>query len=285
MGKKSICVGALSDVGSVKKSNQDSILVKIGEEAAGEFGIFVVADGMGGLAAGGTASEIAVSEIKHWWEGRLGAILSHAAGYDINNIGKELDSLIYTIHEKVANYGRLIGDKVGTTLSLLFILRDQFIIKHVGDSRIYIINREIQQATLDHSWVEQQVREGKMSRVEAKVHPRRNVLTQCIGASDVLEIYTYNGIVFPQDIFLLCSDGFYNHINDEEIFDASVKYRKSFIENRNTYDIQSVVANFFELVECRGATDNVSAILAFIYEPHKKGFLSKIKGFMLNENT
>lgn len=269
MKKRRFSVGALSDIGYVRKTNQDRILIKIGEEELGEFGVFVVADGMGGLKAGEIASEIVVKEFKYWWDNELTLTIKEMKKIDLDTISVELNRLIFNINKKIIEFGRTIDDRAGTTLSMLLIYRNQYIIKHVGDSRIYKINNDITMLSKDDSWVAEQVRLGIMSVEEAENHPRKNVLMRCVGIKKELEIFGYKGEVFNDDIFLLCSDGFYNLLTKDEIFMSIKQYKEK--------NIQKVLEKLMDIVRARGALDNASAILIYQNnEKKKRSFYQKI---------
>ena len=275
MRGRSFVIGALSDIGSVKKSNQDNILAKVGENESGDFGLFVVADGMGGLAAGEKASEIAVNEFEKWWDESLTFSLSSLKSVAFGEIDRELDQVFKNANNRIQNLGKTLGDRTGTTLSMLFIYGNQYVVKHIGDSRVYIANTELVQLTEDHSWVAQQVREGKMSRDEGKNHPKRNIITQCLGLKRDINIFTTCGNVKDGDTFLVCSDGFYNHLEDIEIVQAVREYRLS------DADVQDIAAKLFNRVKERGASDNASAIIVCQDKSvADRGIISKIRGMM-----
>lgn len=272
MIKRSFSIGVSSEIGYVKRTNQDRILIKIGEEQYGEFGIFVVADGMGGLSAGDIASEMVITEFKTWWHNKLALILNERKQVNINVIDKELNSLIFNVNEKIIEFGKSINSRVGTTLSMLFIHRNEYIIKHVGDSRIYKINDKITRLTEDHSWIAEQIRQGSINKQQAANHPQKHILLQCIGVKKVLDIFEIKGDVLEGDKFLLCSDGFYNLLKKDEILKAVVEYEK------NDEDIQEIVEKLMEKVKARGALDNASAILiCHNKDKEKLGLLQKLK--------
>lgn len=275
MLKRSFAIGALTDIGNVKKTNQDNILVKVGDGKSGEFGFFLVADGMGGLTAGDVASWIIVNEFSSWWEHGLTDILHRGKNVDLDLISSELDRLIRDINQKVIYFGLSINARVGSTLTMLFIYQDKYLIKHIGDSRIYRINSSIAKLTEDHSWVAQQVREGKMKEEEAKNHPKRNILTRCIGVIEDIEIFQTCGDIAPDDGFLVCSDGFYNYLSDDEIYNSVCTCKKE------DADIQQSLGSLLERVKLRGARDNVSAIAVFqhLYRDCSNSMLS-IKGII-----
>lgn len=272
MRKRSFSVGVSSEIGYVRRTNQDRVLIKIGEELFGEFGIFVVADGMGGLTAGDKASEIVITEFKTWWHNKLAEILNTKDEVNIDIIDHELNRLILEINKKVIKFSRSIKSRVGTTLSMLFIHRNEYIIKHIGDSRIYKINRDITMLTEDHSWIAKQIRQGSINKQEAVNHPRRHILLQCIGVKEVLDIFEIKGEILEGDMFLLCSDGFYNPLKKHEIMEAVEEFKK------NGEDIQEIVKKLMEKVKARGARDNASAIFICLNkDKEQSGILQKLK--------
>lgn len=263
MNKRIFSLGVLSDKGLVKESNQDGILIEIGEGRNGEFGLFAVADGMGGHAAGDVASEMAISGLRNWWCSMLPDI---AAGdvelYSGGLISLSLEKAINNINAEIIGYGARIGERVGTTLSVLFIFEDLYWIEHVGDSRIYIVNKAVRQVTEDHSLVAGLVAGGFISRGEAAVHPKRNILTRCLGAKHRLELFESRGSLQKGDVFILCSDGFYVRLEEDEILSAVDKYQSG------RHRLQNIVDVLSGTVKARGEADNISAI--FIAEAADK---------------
>ncbi|HHV29025.1 PP2C family protein-serine/threonine phosphatase [Acetivibrio mesophilus] len=257
MLKRSFAIGALTDIGNVKKTNQDNILVKVGDGRNGEFGLFLVADGMGGLTAGEVASGIIVNEFSLWWDQRLSDIFQQEEDSALSVISDEFDRLIREINQKIIYFGFSINARVGSTLTMLFIYRDKYLIKHIGDSRIYRLNSSITKLTEDHSWVAQQVREGKMNQEEAKNHPKRNILTRCVGVMEDLEIFDACGEISSDDGFLVCSDGFHNYLDEDEIYNSLSSCEKADAE------VQKALGGLLEKVKLRGAADNVSAVAVY----------------------
>jgi serine/threonine protein phosphatase PrpC len=255
MQKRRFTIGAITDTGNLKKQNQDNILVKVGDGSYGEFGLFIVADGMGGLAEGETASRIIVDWFAHWWDNDLSIMLNEDENIDMHWVDNQLVKLIESINRRIIDFGMSINQKVGSTLSALFIYGDTYFIKHIGDSRIYSMNDGVVKLTEDHSWVAQQVREGKMTSDEAKIHPNRNVLTRCLGVMESIELYECMGRIKPEDDFLVCSDGFHNYLDEEEIYSHIDLCKKE------EGDIQECLAKLLQSVKQRGAHDNVSAVL------------------------
>ena len=257
MDTKNFSVSALCETGLVKKTNQDNILVKIGEENGNEFGLFIVADGMGGLSHGDSASSIIIDEFSKWWNDSLPQILMQESNNMSVNISNSLDSMILKTNSMIIDLGNFLNTKIGSTLSLLFLYQDSYIIKHVGDSRIYIVNKTVDLLTEDHSWVHDQVKEARLTPQEAKSHPKRNVLTNCIGIYENVEWFEKINRFSSNDSFILCSDGFHNYIEEKEILESISNYF-----DNSDISIDDIIKNFYETVKKRGAGDNVSIIIA-----------------------
>lgn len=271
MVKKYFSVAAVSDLGGGKSTNQDNILVKIGENKYGDFGLFIVADGMGGLSYGAIASRIVVNKFGIWWETRFKEIIKN---YNVDILKVVNEELKYTVEEannEVMKFSKVVGQRVGTTISALFIYKDTYIIKHVGDSRIYVVNDDLIQLTIDHSWVAREIRQGRLTEEEAKKHPRRNVLTQCIGVSSKIDIYEDFGMINKDESFFICSDGCYRLIRGTEVQDSIKEFRKN-----SKGSLKELIENLLKSVKNRNPKDNISIVIVCPFESKKKGFLGKL---------
>jgi PPM family protein phosphatase len=192
---------AESDLGRKRSSNEDAFGYSV------EHGVFVVCDGMGGAAAGEIASALAVDELMHLLTGR-------SAGASTREEGERaVTAANQAIFSRAQRNHKLSG--MGTTMVLLLTDDRRAWYLNVGDSRGYRLRQEhLEQITLDHSHVEEQVRAGRMSPAEAEHHPLRNVITRALGTQsevtpDVFELETE-----PGDLFLLCSDGLTRELSD-----------------------------------------------------------------------
>lgn len=268
MNKKGFNIGAASYIGEVKTSNQDRILVKIGEEESGEFGLFAVADGMGGLTHGDMAAELIIHRLAKWWGEKLsyllksGEVTFEAINRELNNTCRNINSELYTYCEKV-------NKKTGSTLSLLFIFRGYFLIQHTGDSRIYRFHDdELEQLTKDQSWVAMEVNKGRMTNEEAAIHPLRSMITMCMGAYSEIDLYERTVEAGEDDIFLLCSDGLYTCVSRDEINNELLKFVKGIYP-----DLQYVADLLVKMCRKRGACDNVSLILVQQFNNRKRNKL------------
>ena len=223
-------------VGKVRKNNEDSLLVA-------EPNIFVAADGMGGAAAGEVASKLLVDTVKNF----------------LSNIPEPLDEKILSksilkASAKIINETYKNPDLrgMGTTATILHIYNGQAYFAHVGDSRLYRLkNSFLEQITLDHSYVETLVRNGELTPEQARVHPMKNILTQAVGATSDIEVETGNFKIEGGEIFLLCTDGLTNMVEDAAI-------KKILVESQNPADdlIQAALDN--------GGHDNITAIVVCV---------------------
>lgn len=259
MNKRVFNIGAASVIGQNRRVNQDKILVKVGEESEfGEFGLFAVADGMGGLSAGEKASNLCMEGLNKWWNEDLNQLLGLDVTLEekVGILSEKLEQEFYRINEKIISFGNEIGKKLGTTLTVVLIYRNKYIIKHIGDSRVYIHGSgEAKVLTIDHSWVGEQVRRGIISREEARHHSKKNILTQCVGVRNDVEVDTQEGELGEEDALVLCSDGFYNVISDQEI----QKYLKMYMKYGKS--AQKLVEEFFDLIRRRDGNDDASVIV------------------------
>ena len=246
-------VAALTDIGKARKSNQDAVCVKIAKMGDETIVMALVCDGMGGLSEGEVASASVASALNDWFEQELPALLQTRQMSRITQAGNEL---IHRISYRMKEYGANRGLVLGTTISCLVLAIGEFGLIHVGDSRIYQINRQIHCLTTDHSVVARDLAKGLITPEEAKVSPKRNKLTQCVGASRRLEPEIKYGTVTEGDIFLLCSDGLWHKISEEEMLgilsDRMMKTEE---------DMERKCKTVTNLVLQRGEKDNISIVL------------------------
>ena len=220
-------------VGKIRKNNEDSLAVIEPET-------FVVADGMGGQAAGEVASQMLVETVKNFLP-----LVSETWSEDI--LKKSILKSNAEILKKSKENPQLQG--MGTTATILHLHQGKAYFAHIGDSRIYRMrNSNFEQITEDHSYVETLVRNGELTPEQAKAHPMKNILTQAVGAVDDIEVETGNFSVAEGDIYLLCTDGLTNMVEDFDI-------GKILSESDNPADdlIQSALDN--------GGHDNISVIV------------------------
>ncbi|MGE0002673.1 MAG: PP2C family serine/threonine-protein phosphatase [Fimbriimonadaceae bacterium] len=207
-----VTIGAKTDIGRIRDNNEDKFefFVPEGEQEVAAKGLaFVVADGMGGHEAGQIASEIAVKTFLETYYSYPGSEPEAALRAAVNGANRF-----------VVDVGRAIPSRrgMGSTLSVLVLLQDVGYIAQVGDSRVYRFRRGVTELlTVDHTWVEQMVLHGSLSREEAESHPNRHMLLRAIGSETDFEPDIYLFQLEQQDVFMICSDGVTNHVPDAKI--------------------------------------------------------------------
>jgi PPM family protein phosphatase len=203
-----LAVAARTDTGRVRKGNEDTLHA----DANAHRGIFIVADGMGGHAAGEIASEMAVQTVSR--------DLSDLNDLETEGAPEQVAEALRDANRAVFERTRRELEKtgMGTTVSALLLSDTHYIIGHVGDSRIYLVREgEMTQLTRDHSLVQEQVDAGLLTPEQARRHPQSNVITRCVGMADDIEPDVMEGEARMGDCFLLASDGLTGMIEDRRI--------------------------------------------------------------------
>ena len=230
---------AQTDRGRKRSSNEDAFGFSV------EHGVYVVCDGMGGAAAGEVASSTAVDEVLRYLTSRREAgvplpELAETAVCAANN----------AIFSRAQRNRRLAG--MGTTLVVLVVEERRVWVLNVGDSRCYRLRHgRIEQLTLDHSLVEEQVRMGRMSQSEALRSPLRNVITRALGTQNCVTPDCFEYQADPGDVFMLCSDGLTRELTDraiESILDSNLP-------------LQDRCARLVEAAKKAGGHDNITCVV------------------------
>ena len=197
-----------TDVGKVRANNQDAPIV------SEKLRLYGVADGMGGHKGGEVASTSARDDLLRELEGKTPSVATLSSAIE------EVNRQIYHQQE---HDDALTG--MGTTLSVLWMSDNFVYIGHVGDSRVYLLrDGEFKQMTLDHSLVEQLVREGVLTEEEAQNHPMRNIITRAIGTDESVEVDVVVVERRKGDLWLACSDGLHGLVDDRQMRDALRQY-------------------------------------------------------------
>jgi serine/threonine protein phosphatase PrpC len=250
---ESIIVGTAQSTGIERSHNEDALLIltgtAIGQESLPEFGLFVVADGMGGHRAGEVASAISVRSVAQQLTERiLLALLDLEDEVDV----PPLQDLL---REALEQANRAVVEQVpggGTTLTVAVLLGHQVTIGHVGDSRAYIIaNGTSEVITRDHSLVERLRELGQLTQEEAARHPQRNVLYRAIGQGANLEVDVVTHPAPSGGHMLLCSDGLWGVIGDAYILDII----------SNAPNPQDACRELVRAANAAGGPDNITAVL------------------------
>jgi serine/threonine protein phosphatase PrpC len=233
---------AVTDVGRVRQQNEDAWL------SIPETGLFAVADGMGGHAAGEVASQLAVETIAE----ELGASAPATADAARSELERAVVAAARRIHDQASRSPERRG--MGTTVTALWLLpAGRAALAHVGDSRAYRFRGgTLQRLTHDHTWVQEQVDRGILTREDARVHPASAMLTRALGTDPGVEPDLLEFDWRPGDLFLLCSDGLTGPVDDEEIEEKL----------RASGDPEEAATSLVALANRRGGPDNVTVLLA-----------------------
>jgi PPM family protein phosphatase len=236
-----------SDVGKVRSENQDFAVVSEAEEP--KRALMIVADGMGGHRGGAAASRLASTAARD-------SFFSSEAPLDPPlALRKALEEGNRKVYSEAQSNPDLRG--MGTTCSALAIVEDRAWFAHVGDSRVYLVREgRTHQLTEDHSLVATMVKEGLLTRAEAEVHPRRNVLQRSMGVGSEVEIDVSHPLDLQAgDTFVLCSDGLHGLVKEKEIAEIA------------TLPLQQAASEYIRRALERGAPDNVTVIVARVEDP------------------
>ena len=237
-----LSVAAGTDVGRIRAGNEDSLYA----DADQERGLFIVADGMGGHAAGEVASEMAVQIVAK----------EMASARDLGGT-EVLETLAEALRQaNRAIYERTIveADKqgMGTTASCLLLGAGRWMIGHIGDSRVYLLRDGVfRQLTKDHSYVQEQVDAGFLTPEQARYHPYSNVITRCVGANAAVEPDVLYGDLQNGDLFLVASDGLTGMVEDPQL--------RKIMETRGSPG--RMVDAMISDANRRGGLDNITAIV------------------------
>lgn len=236
---------ARTDVGVVRSGNEDTYLM------ADDRGLFIVADGMGGHAAGEVASEMAAR--------LLAEAFRPARGMSDDELMAQMVAAIRSANAAIFERTLQEHDKrgMGTTVTALSLLPRRYLIGQVGDSRAYLLRGgTFTQVTKDHSYVQEQVDAGRLSPDEARVHPYANVITRCVGSNGDVVPDLFVGTLEAGDLLLLASDGLTGMMEDEDL--------QAILEAGGTLEDQ--VDRLIAEANRRGGLDNITVILVQIEE-------------------
>lgn len=230
--------GYKTDTGKVRDLNEDRYLFVNGED----YVLLAVADGMGGHNAGDIASQIAIDEILKY---------NLNLGF-FNDTGSNIEKCIQSVNTKIYKYSveNPGCHGMGTTLTLAVIINDKVYIANVGDSRAYIISDKINKITVDHSYVEELIKLGKITEEQARLHPNRNQITRAVGTENTVEIDLFELDKNKGDVVLLCTDGFSNMLTEQEIF----------IDIKTYNTLQQAVDGLVLKANQNGGNDNITVV-------------------------
>jgi len=234
----------LTDVGRRRESNEDDFLLEPVR------GVYAVADGMGGHAAGEIASHLAIDTIRELLDG------SDRDLQDAEDAAAWLRDAVVEANRRICDSIRLHEERrgMGTTVVALVHSGDDAVVGHVGDSRGYLLRGdELLRMTSDHSWVNEQVKLGLMNDDAAQRHPMRNIVTRALGSRPDVVVDLTSVEAKPGDVFLLCSDGLNTMLSDDQIHEILVDHRRSPV---------SACRSLVDAANRNGGEDNVTVVVA-----------------------
>jgi protein phosphatase len=268
--KKRLEIACLTDVGLVRKHNEDCVATD------SRIGVAILADGMGGYQAGEIASEIAVTQILH--ELRTNIAITKLPEVNPKNGYSQASILLYNsieiANDEIFSCAKENSDfhGMGTTIVAMLFYDDFVSIAHVGDSRIYRYrHNNLQQITKDHSVLQELIDHGFYTEEEARSSPNRNLVTRALGVIDDLEIDVQELPIQPQDVYLLCSDG---------LSDMLTNYEINNILGLFSNNLNKTAKQLIKAANDKGGDDNISVILIQVLDkPKNTNWLYKMFGY------
>ncbi|WP_378952148.1 Stp1/IreP family PP2C-type Ser/Thr phosphatase [Pelosinus sp. sgz500959] len=231
-------VHVMSDIGLVRATNEDSYICEPPH-------LFVVADGMGGHLAGEIASKLAVTTISRYIKENDGKFKDEEL---LRQAMTQANTSVYQLSLSKEEFNGM-----GTTVTAVYMENNKIFWGHVGDSRIYLLrNGEFSQITNDHSLVWELVQSGNITKEEAKIHPKRNMLTRAVGTSCLIKIDTGVIALESEDIILMCTDGLTNMVSHQDIYNL--------LKNSQD-DLECITNQLVVNAKNAGGSDNITVIL------------------------
>jgi len=232
---------SISDIGKNREMNQDYVYTS--ENAVGNLpNLFIVADGMGGHKAGEFASKFTVETI-------VESVRTNEQKEPVRIIEEAIQTANRELIQKARQDETMTG--MGTTVVVVTVIGDKAFVANVGDSRMYVIGKEITQVTRDHSLVEEMVRMGELAKDAAKDHPDKNIITRAVGAAQDVDVDFFEVELYPQDYILMCSDGLTNMVEDEDI--------RRIVQSQR--DVAERVEKLVETANDHGGQDNITVVV------------------------
>lgn len=237
---------AKTDVGRKRENNEDNLYARIYDE---DTALFVVADGLGGYSSGEVASKVAVNSIRDNFEINIDVLKKS----DEEKIKKFFKELIQITNQKIYSM-QMSNPKykgMGTTIVLVGKINGRIYYESIGDSRLYYIDKEIkniEQITIDDTYVNELLKKNLIKKSEAKTHPQKHILTKALGIFDTIDL-SVDTFIRKDGYLLLCSDGLTNMIQDEDI-----------LETVSMTPFDNLAEKFVEKANANGGTDNITLI-------------------------
>lgn len=228
--------------GNYREKNQDRVVCIVQQDGEKAFAIAGICDGIGSMKMSEIASELVIEGIRNWYEGMRNRYL----GLTFEEIQEDLEGTIYELNELVCEYQEQNNIIIGCTMSLFLLLDTEYYIFHVGDSRIYVVQNQVSQLTVD---------EKVNKSMDGKI---KSYLANYIGKTKNLWLNRRKGNVKPEDMIVLGSDGLFQKLCFDDFKNIDIKIHS----NKN---MEAINKRMIDLVLKRGEKDNISCILLFMY--------------------
>lgn len=261
--RHALTISCATDAGLVRNFNEDSVV------ADNDFGVVILADGMGGYKAGDVASGMATMIIGNELKEKFGKGVGRSNGVDLETelLRDAVTRANTAIHHAAHNKSQFQG--MGTTV-VITLFRDNVVtIAHAGDSRLYRLrNDKLEQLTMDHSLLQEQVQLGLITAEDARVSHNRNLVTRALGVNQTIAVDIRQERALPGDIYLLCSDGLNDMVDDADIELAMVSIKEN---------IPLLVQQLVTMANDNGGHDNISVAAIKVEKPFplRTGFFAR----------
>lgn len=252
----SYLLDSCSDIGICRKVNQDACCVRIFKTMLHTVVLAAVCDGVGGLEEGEYASRSTIQALNDWFDHRLNRLVLEEDKDNLTSIlSEDIKEVIERQHQTILAYSKEKAIKIGTTLTAMLFVDHDYFIAQIGDSRAYCVKDELIQLTEDQSLVAMEIKEGRLTEEQARFDKRRNIILQCIGATENLIPVYQNGTVQKGVSYFLCSDGFVHQLDKEELKIAMQPDEKDDVNRLHVRILRSI-----ETVKERGEKDNITVV-------------------------
>lgn len=242
VGADKMQIGFKTDIGNHRSINEDAFFVSISDQ------FFLIADGVGGCNSGEIASNFAVNKIADYFKENSSDL--HGNKQDTF---KYFSQCLNYVNRYIFDYAKKNVDTNGmaTTIIIVYLVDDTACIANIGDSRVYLIrDEEIFQITEDHTLVSEYVKKGTITPEEAQNHPQKNIITRALGSNQTVEADFYKIDIQENDIFILCTDGLYGELSNQEICQTALAHD----------DMQKVCDELVSMSIEKAGSDNITVI-------------------------
>ncbi|MCR4763973.1 MAG: serine/threonine-protein phosphatase [Lachnospiraceae bacterium] len=254
---------ALTDVGARGQVNQDALLIRTASsKTLGRICFALVCDGLGGLSMGEVASAALTGRMEHWFRNDFIKMIRGMGNSQadiqsaMHHVRIAWQGILSEMNERLALYGKSQGTRLGTTTVAFLLIGSRYLVMHVGDSRLYVTDgRSLKRLTHDHSLVQRQLDAGILTPAQASLSDKKSILLQCVGASPVVRPDFRSGTLLENTSVLLCTDGFWRRLHDEELRDALCRE-----DIRSEKEMLRTLKQLISNIKHRGEHDNISVI-------------------------